>query len=60
MDEKTVVIFDDYWNKTDQGAKPLIDSLNRKMWNVEIIQPTDKFKKPWGILQINLVKVMKK
>lgn len=57
---QTVVIFDDYWNRDDMGCRKIIDALNRQKFSIEILQPTDKFKKEWGILHINFVKVMKR
>lgn len=59
MHVKTVVIFDDYWNRNDAGAKPIVDKIDRKKYEVEIIPIQDEFKKKWGILKINLVKVKK-
>lgn len=59
MHVKTVVIFDDYWNRNDAGAKSIVDKIDRKKYEVEIIPIQDEFKKKWGILKINLVKVKK-
>ncbi len=60
MHDQTVLIFDDYWNREDSGCKKIVDSINRKEFLVEILKPTDKFKKDWGILCINFVKVTKR
>ena len=60
MHNGTVVIFDDYWNMENAGCKKIIDSINRNEFVVEILQPTDKFRKDWGILHINFVKVVKR
>ena len=57
MHNETVVIFDDYWNRNDAGAKPIVDKIDRMKYKVEILSPQDKFKKDWGILKINFVKV---
>ena len=59
MKSDTVVIFDDYWNRTDSGCKPLIDSLPKREFKVEILAPQDRFLKSWGLLRINMVKVTK-
>jgi predicted O-methyltransferase YrrM len=59
MHEKTVVIFDDYWNRDDVGCKPIIEKLDRQKYYVEILPIQDTFRKDWGILKINLVKVTK-
>ena len=60
MHDKTVVIFDDYWNRGNSGCNKIVDSIDRKEFVVETLQPTDKFKKEWGILRINFVKVVKR
>lgn len=61
MHQKTVVVFDDYWeNREDAGAKPIIDKIDKKKFNVEILKPQDRFTKPAGVLKINFVKVTAK
>jgi len=60
MDDKTIVIFDDYWNRTGAGCKTLIDNLNRDYWDVEILPVVDKFKKDWGVLEIRFVKIQRR
>lgn len=60
MHGKTILIFDDYYNREDIGCKKIIESINKKEFLMEILQPTDKFKKEWGILHINFIKVIKK
>jgi len=60
MHDKTVLIFDDYWNREDAGCKKIVDSIDKKEFSVEIMEPADKFKKDWGILSINCVKIMKR
>jgi len=61
MHKKTVVIFDDYWNREDLGCKPLIDGLKgSKKYNVEILEPRDESREEWGIMTIKLVKVTRK
>ena len=57
MDEKTIVIFDDYWNREDAGCKKVIEGIDRTKFEVEILPIQDKFEKEWGILEINFVKV---
>ncbi len=57
MHKNTVVIFDDYWNRDDIGCKKVIESLDKQKYNVEILPIQDKFKKDWGVLEINFVKV---
>lgn len=60
MHDKTFVIFDDYWDRDDAGCRRIVNSLDKKEFLVEILKPTDKFKKDWGTLRINFVKVMKR
>ncbi|MBM3281257.1 MAG: class I SAM-dependent methyltransferase [Candidatus Harrisonbacteria bacterium] len=60
MHEKTVVIFDDYWNRTNAGCKPLIDSLYKEgKYFVKVLQPQDTFQKEDGLLTINFALVRK-
>ena len=60
MNENTVVIFDDFYNIDDVGCRKIIEKLDRHNFEVTILQPQDIFKKDWGTLKINFVKVMKK
>jgi hypothetical protein len=60
MHEKTVVLFDDYWNRDDAGCKQIIENINRKKYAVKILRIEDKFQKEWGMLKIKMVKVVKK
>lgn len=55
--ENTIVIFDDYWNRATEGAKPLVDSISRKRFNVEVLPITDRVRKPDGLLTIQFAKV---
>lgn len=59
MDKNTVVVFDDYWNRDDAGCKKIIEEIDKNKFDVEILSTQDKFKKEWGILTINFVKVKK-
>jgi len=59
----TVVIFDDYYIDAGDvmdglGCNALIDSLDRTQYNVEFLEPVDSFVKAWGVLRIQMVKVM--
>jgi len=59
----TIVIFDDYYIDTDGnmpglGCNSLIDGLDREMHRVEFLQPVDSFVKAWGVLNVQMVKVM--
>ena len=61
MHEGTVVIFDDYWEgREDEGAKAIVDQIDRNRYDVQILDPQDCFKREWGTLKINLVRVTRK
>jgi hypothetical protein len=57
----TVVIFDDYYQDDEKaGCKAIIHAIDTDKFTVEIMSGTDEFKKHWGILRINFVKVTAK
>lgn len=60
IDDETIVIFDDYWNRDDVGCKRVIENIDKEHYLVEILPIQDIFKKDWGILKINFVKVTRK
>jgi hypothetical protein len=60
MDENTIVIFDDYWNRDDAGCKKIIEGIDTDKFESKILPIQDKFKKDWGTLKINFVKVTRK
>ena len=59
----TVVIFDDYYQDDkegyadENGCKTLIHAIDTDKFSVEILSGADTFKKSWGSVTINLVKV---
>jgi len=57
MDKDTIVIFDDYWNIDNSGCKEVIEDVDKTKFKVTILPIQDKFKKKWGTLKINFVKV---
>lgn len=58
MHDRTVVMFDDYWrDREDAGCKPLIDSLDRSQYDVEILPIEDHFNNKEGPLWIRLARV---
>ena len=59
MKKDSVVIFDDYYlNKDDAGCKRLVDSLDPKKWDVEILpHKTEAQYADKGLLEIAMVKV---
>lgn len=65
MGKHTVVIFDDYWsgdwaNRKDAGCRDLIKNIDETKFDVKILPIQDKFKKNWGVLKINFVKVQRR
>ena len=60
MNDKTFVIFDDYWNREDAGCKKVVESIDRARFEVNILRIQDKFKEEWGILKINYVCVKRR
>ncbi len=65
MGEKTIIIFDDYYTNAKSevlgvGCQTIIDSLDTDIYDVQILEPMDTFPKEWGVLKINMVKVVKK
>lgn len=60
MGENTIVIFDDYWNMDKAGCKKTIEKIDKKLFDVVILPVQDKFKKDWGTLTINFVRVTRK
>ena len=58
MHKNSIVIFDDYYfDKNDIGAKAVVEKIDRNKFDVKILPIRDQFKKEWGILSINFVKV---
>ena len=55
----TVVIFDDYWrNRSDAGAKRIVDAIDTNKYVVEILPEVDSFNNPdFGRLDISFAKV---
>jgi len=48
MDDHTIVIFDDYWNREDAGCKKVVDGIDKTKYEVKILPIQDTFKKEWG------------
>lgn len=57
MSDKTIVIFDDYWNRSDLGCRQLITGLDPDKFKIKILPIQDQFRKSWGVLRINFVQV---
>lgn len=62
MHDKTVVLFDDYWqNNTEAGAKPIVDAIDKTLYDVRILPVIDHFTNPeFGPLSIQFARVAKK
>ena len=59
MSRRTVVVFDDYYLNDENevpgvGCQSLIDSLDRSEYEVELLEPEDRFDHEWGILRIKM------
>jgi hypothetical protein len=62
MSPGTTVIFDDYYPEAGPdldglGCQSVIDALDRRVYTVEVLEPTDAFEKPWGILRVRMARV---
>lgn len=62
MGPQTVVVFDDYWfNRTDAGAKPIVDAIDTNKFSVKILPTIDVFfNAQFGKLIIAFAQVQKK
>ncbi|UCF18602.1 MAG: class I SAM-dependent methyltransferase [Gemmatimonadota bacterium] len=61
MNVNTVVLFDDYYSNTEPevqevGCRQLVDKLDRREYDVEVLEPEDHFTKEWGILKVRMVR----
>lgn len=62
MGPGTTVIFDDYYPDAGPeldglGCQSVIDRLDRRTYTVEVLEPTDAFEKPWGMLRVRMARV---
>jgi len=61
MHPGTVVVFDDYWVNRKDGAGAVIQTIDRNLYDIEVLPTTDVFFNPnFGRLVIRFVKVTKK
>lgn len=58
MHNDTIVIFDDYWGVDDGGCKAVVERIDKLKYLARVLKIQDKFKRKWGILTINFVKVI--
>lgn len=60
MHERTVVMFDDYWEgRDDGGCKKIIEGIDRDRFTVTVLPIRDAFKSSRGIFVIHFVEVRK-
>jgi hypothetical protein len=62
MGPASVVVFDDYYDNTEAavqelGCRRLIDALDRRVFDVTVLDPADRFRKEWGVLRVRMVSV---
>jgi hypothetical protein len=62
MSPGTTVLFDDYYPDPSPeleglGCQTIVDSLDRTRYSVEVLQPTDEFPQPWGMLLVQMARV---
>ena len=57
----SVVYFDDYTNEAGvrrgYGVKRLVDGLDSTVWRVQLLKPTDRYVRPYGIIEHALARV---
>lgn len=62
--DTTVVIFDDYWasgfnGNMEDGCRLVVESIDQSKYKVEVLPIMDQFKKDWGTLKIQFVRVQR-
>ena len=65
LNDRAVVIFDDYYVGTEPelagiGCQSVIDGLDRGRFRVELLDPMEEFRKPWGTLRIRMARVARR
>ena len=56
MDDRTVVVFDDYWEgRDDDGCKSIVEAIDKEEYEVKVLRHHDTFQK--GALKIHFVEV---
>ena len=64
LNDQGVIFFDDYTSRNGTlnsgfGISKVIKEIDKSIWNVEIFNNADLFKKEWGVLALKIVKVSK-
>jgi hypothetical protein len=62
MGPHTTVLFDDYYPDPGPelqglGCQTIIDALDMSRYAVEVLEPTDAFEQPWGMLRVKMARV---
>jgi hypothetical protein len=65
MGKDTIVIFDDYYvDRSPEmegfGCNAIVDGLDSEIYEVEIMEPMDVFRKSWGSLKIKMARIRKR
>jgi len=60
MGEHTVVVFDDYWNRDDYGAKPVINSIDRNKYKIGVLPVKDNYTEDGKPLTVNQIRVQRR
>lgn len=65
LSDTAVVIFDDYYHNEEEtvrelGCRSLTESLDRAEFEVDVLDPSDHFMKDWGVLEISMVRVVRR
>lgn len=60
---RTVVLFDDYYTNDERevagsGCQTILGGLDPAGWRVEVLEPADRFAKPWGVLEVKFARVV--
>jgi hypothetical protein len=62
MGPHTTVLFDDYYPDQRKeleglGCQTIIDALDPSRYAFEVLEPTDAFEQPWGMLRVKMARV---
>jgi predicted O-methyltransferase YrrM len=60
----SVVYFDDYTNEVGEqrgyGVRRLVDSIDRSRWEVQLLEPADRYKMPEGIQETRFARIRRR
>jgi predicted O-methyltransferase YrrM len=60
MHEDTVVLFDDFWGEDAAGTDRVVRAIDRRTYEVTVLDPEDAFVKEWGVLRVRFVRVQRR